>query len=238
MNCIIIDDEPLARAEMEALIKQASNLVIAGNFSNALTTLQYLEEHQVDLIFLDIQMHGINGLELAARLHEKVLIIFTTAFPQYAFESYGFDAIDYLLKPIEINRLEKAIRKAELYHSFLAEDALKGTLRSKSGEYIFIQSDRRTYKVNFSEIIYIEALKDYVVIFTISQKLITAINLKNMYHKLPANRFTRVSKSFIVNIEKVTSFDNHQVYIKDQEIPMGEIYREGFINTYVKISSK
>lgn len=233
MNCIIIDDEPLARAEMEALIKETSSLKITGKFSSALMALEHLEDHKLDLLFLDIEMPGLNGMEFAAKLPKGCLIIFTTAYPQYAVESYELDAIDYLLKPIDSSRLQKAINKAELYKNLLSEQTVKSTVEWKNNDYIFIQSDRRTYKVDFNEVVYVEALKDYVVIYTTEQKLITAMNLKTMHQKLPPGKFIRVSKSFIVNLAKVTSYDYHQVYIKDLEIPMGEIYRPEFINSYV-----
>lgn len=238
MNCIIIDDEPLARAEMEALIRESSGLEVSGKFSNALTALQYLENHTIDLLFLDIEMPGLSGLELASKLPKDCLVIFTTAYPQYAVKSYELDAIDYLLKPIDSSRLEKAVRKAELYRTLLNEKTVKSTVEWKTDDFIFIQSDRRTYKVDFNDVIYIEALKDYVVIYTTTQKLITAMNLKTMYQKLPIEKFIRVSKSFIVNLNQVTSFDNHWVYIKDLDIPMGEIYRSDFINRYFKGGSK
>jgi len=238
MKCIIIDDEPLARAEMEVLIQKNSNLEVSAKFSNALTALQYLEKHTIDLLFLDIEMPGLNGIELASKLPKDCLVIFTTAYPQYAVKSYELDAIDYLLKPIDNTRLEKAIRKAELYRTLLNEKTAKSTIEWKTDDFIFIQSDRRTYKVDFNNVIYIEALKDYVVIYTTTQKLITAMNLKTMYQKLPMEKFIRVSRSFIVNLNQVTSFDNHWVYINDLDIPMGEIYRSGFISRYFKGGSK
>jgi DNA-binding LytR/AlgR family response regulator len=238
MKCIIIDDEPLARAEMEVLIQKNSNLEVSAKFSNALTALQYLEKHTIDLLFLDIEMPGLNGIELAAKLPKDCLVIFTTAYPQYAVKSYELDAIDYLLKPIDNSRLEKAIRKAELYRTLLNEKTAKSTFEWKTDDFIFIQSDRRTYKVDFNNVIYIEALKDYVVIYTTTQKLITAMNLKTMYQKLPMEKFIRVSRSFIVNLSQVTSFDNHWVYINELDIPMGEIYRSDFISRYFKGGSK
>lgn len=238
MNCIIIDDEPLARSEMEALITETSNLEVSGKFSNALAALEYLENHKTDLLFLDIEMPGLNGLQLAAKLPKQCLVIFTTAYPQYAVKSYELDAIDYLVKPIDSSRLEKAIRKAALYQNLLSEKTVKSTVEWKTDDFIFIQSDRRTYKVDFNDVIYIEALKDYVVIYTNTQKLITAMNLKTMYQKLPIEKFIRISKSFIVNLDLVTSFDNHQVYIKELDIPMGEIYRNDFITRYLKGGKK
>jgi len=234
MNCIIIDDEPLARAEMEALIRDTSSLEVSGKFSNAIAALEYLSGNEIDLLFLDIEMPGLNGLELAAKVPKGCLVIFTTAYPQYAVKSYELDAIDYLLKPIDSSRLQKAIAKAELYKNLLSEETIKSTFEWKTDDFIFIQSDRRTYKVDFNDIVYIEALKDYVVIYTATQKLITAMNLKTMYQKLPMERFLRVSKSFIVNLGHVTSFDNHWVFIKDVDIPIGEIYRNEFITRYLK----
>ena len=189
MNCIILDDEPLARAEMQSLIREVSNLEILGDFSNALTAVDFLKTNQVDLIFLDIQMPLMTGLEFAESLPKQSLIIFTTAYSQYALKSYELDAIDYLLKPIEKQRLEKAIYKAEL-------------------------------------------LKDYVVIHTKTQKLITAMNLKTIHQKIPADIFLRVSKSFVINLNFIDSFDKHNIYIDESEIPLGEVYKSDFFEAY------
>ena len=232
MNCIIIDDEPLARDEMEVLIREVSSLEVLKKFSNAFAATEYLAANEVDLLFLDIEMPGLNGVDFAARIPGKCLTIFTTAYPQYALRSYELDAIDYLLKPIDKGRLEKAIRKAGLYKSLLSDDMEKNTVEGNSGDYLFIKSERRFYKVNFKDIIYIEGLKDYVVMYTQNQKLITAMNIKTIYQKLPADLFFRVSKSFVVNMGYITSFDNHFVYVGDTDIPLGEIYRNDFFRRY------
>ncbi|AMR32491.1 DNA-binding response regulator [Mucilaginibacter sp. PAMC 26640] len=233
MNCIIIDDEPLARNEMEVLIKEVSSVEVLKKFSNAFAAMEYMRANEVDLLFLDIEMPGLNGIDFAASLPGKSLTIFTTAFPQYALRSYELDAIDYLLKPIDKARLEKAIRKAELYCKMLADDTTKDVVEDNTNEYFFIKSERRTYKLNFTDILYIEGLKDYVVIFTHNQKLITAMNLKTIHQKIPQGLFFRVSKSFLVNMEQVSSFDNHAVYIGATEIPLGEIYRNDFAKKYI-----
>lgn len=232
MNCIIIDDEPLARAEMQSLIKEVSNIEILGDFSNALTALEFLKTNDVDLIFLDIEMPLVTGLEFAEQLPKQSLIIFTTAYSQYALKSYELDAIDYLLKPIEKHRLEKAIQKAELYNQLLSQSTVKNTIESNTNDFLFIKSDRRFYKLNFEEIKFIEGLKDYVVIHTKTQKLITAMNLKTTHLKLPAEKFLRVSKSYVVNINFIDSFDNHNVYIDESEIPLGEVFRAEFFRVY------
>ncbi len=232
MNCIIIDDEPLARAEMRSLIKEASTIEILGDFSNALTALEFLKTNDIDLIFLDIEMPLVTGLEFAEQLPKQSLIIFTTAYSQYALKSYELDAIDYLLKPIEKHRLEKAIQKAELYNQLLSQSTVKNTIESNTNDFLFIKSDRRFYKLNFEEIKFIEGLKDYVVIHTKTQKLITAMNLKTTHQKLPAQNFLRVSKSYVVNINFIDSFDNHNVYIDESEIPLGEVFRAEFFRVY------
>ena len=232
MNCIIIDDEPLARAEMRSLIKEASTIEILGDFSNALTALDFLKTKDVDLIFLDIEMPLVTGLEFAEQLPKQSLIIFTTAHSQYALKSYELDAIDYLLKPIEKHRLEKAIQKAELYNQLLSQSTVKNTIESNTNDFLFIKSDRRFYKLNFEEIKFIEGLKDYVVIHTKTQKLITAMNLKTTHQKLPAQNFLRVSKSYVVNINFIDSFDNHNIFVDESEIPLGEVFRAEFFRVY------
>ena len=232
MNCIILDDEPLARAEMQSLIREVSNLEILGDFSNALTAVDFLKTNQVDLIFLDIQMPLMTGLEFAESLPKQSLIIFTTAYSQYALKSYELDAIDYLLKPIEKQRLEKAIYKAELYNQLLSQETIKNTVESNTKDFLFIKADRRFYKLNFDEIKFIEGLKDYVVIHTKTQKLITAMNLKTIHQKIPADIFLRVSKSFVINLNFIDSFDKHNIYIDESEIPLGEVYKSDFFEAY------
>jgi DNA-binding LytR/AlgR family response regulator len=232
MNCIIVDDEPLAREEMQALIKEVSSLEIVGKFSNAPTALHFLKKNEVDLIFLDIEMQMVTGLEFAAQLPDKTLTIFTTAYPQYALESYELDAIDYLLKPIAKERLEKAIRKAETYKRLLSDDTAKGIVEVDASDFLLIKSERRFYRVNFCDIRYIEGLKDYVVIYTANQKLITAMNLKTIHQKMPQKIFLRISKSYVVNINHIESFDNHSIYIGGNEILLGEVYKKHFFIIY------
>jgi DNA-binding LytR/AlgR family response regulator len=232
MNCIIVDDEPLAREEMQALIKDISQVEILGKFSNAPTALDFLKLNEVDLIFLDIEMPMVTGLDFAAQLPKQTLIIFTTAYPQYALKSYELDAIDYLLKPIEKNRLEKAISKAEAFRKLLSDDTEKNTVEANTTDSLLIKADRRFYKINFKDIKYIEGLKDYVVIYTGNQKLITAMNLKTIHQKIPQNIFLRVSKSYVVNKNYIESFDHHSIFLEGTEIPLGEVYKKDFFSIY------
>jgi DNA-binding LytR/AlgR family response regulator len=232
MNCIIVDDEPLAREELQAQIKEISKVEILGKFSNAPSALAFLKDNDVDLIFLDIEMPMVTGLEFAARLPKKALIIFTTAYSQYALDSYELDAIDYLLKPIPKERLEKAINKAETYKKLLSDDTEKSIIEGGTDDFLIIKSERRYHKIKFSDIRYIEGLKDYVVIYTISQKLITAMNLKNIHQKMPQDIFLRVSKSYIVNTNYVESFDHHSIFVGGYEISLGEVYKKEFFSIY------
>ena len=232
MNCIIVDDEPLARAEMRSLIDETAKAEILGEFSNAPSALDFLKTNEVDLIFLDIEMPMVTGLEFAEMLPKKSLIIFTTAYSQYALKSYELEAVDYLLKPIDAKRLEKAIEKAILYTELLSKDTVKNTVESNTADFLFIKADRRFYKISFSDIKFVEGLKDYVVIHTRQQKLITAMNLKTIHQKISRETFLRVSKSYVVNLDFIDSFDNHTIYIDEFEIPIGEVYRSDFFTKY------
>jgi DNA-binding LytR/AlgR family response regulator len=233
MTCIIVDDEPLAREGLEVLIKEVSDLRVLGKFSNAPAAMEFLKDNTPDLIFLDIQMPKVTGLEFAAQLPGKSLLIFTTAYSQYALKSYELDAIDYLLKPIEKSRLEKAINKAVLYKQLLSDDTAKNTIEQANNNFLLIKAERRFHKISLQDIRFIEGLKDYVVIYTTAQKLVTAMNLKTIHLKLTGDNFLRVSKSYIVNLNAVESFDTHNLYIADFEISLGEIYKAEFFEKYL-----
>lgn len=233
MTCIIVDDEPLAREGLQALVEEVSGLEVLGKFSNAPSALEFLKANTPDLVFLDIQMPKVTGLEFAAQLPQQTLIIFTTAYSQYALKSYELDAVDYLLKPIEKSRLEKAIQKAVLYKKLLSDETAKNTVEQANQNFLLIKAERKFYKISLQEIRFIEGLKDYVVIYTKTQKLVTAMNLKTIHQKLSPENFLRVSKSYIVNLGSVESFDTHTLYIGEFEIPLGEIYKNEFFEKYL-----
>jgi two-component system, LytTR family, response regulator len=209
MKCILVDDEPLARQGLEKLLSGIPAIELAESFGNPLDANKYLNDNPVDLLFLDIEMATMNGLEFAKTLVVKPLIIFITAYPQYALDSYEMDAIDYLVKPVRLERLLKAINKAENYLDLLVKRNEDPQIASVEEEYVFIKSDRRFVKIKFSEILYIEGLKDYVVIQTETKKVLTAMNIKTIHAQLPEKIFTRVSKSFIVNTNHIISVDAH-----------------------------
>ena len=155
MNCIIVDDEPLAREAMKLLIEESSNLQLIGSFNSASTASDFMEQHVTDLVFLDIQMPGITGIEFARTISKKTLVIFTTAYTEYALDSYEVDAIDYLIKPVEAERFQKAVDKALSYHSLLLKEEKEAIEMVVTADYFFVKAERRYFKVNFSDILFI-----------------------------------------------------------------------------------
>ncbi|MFH6991608.1 LytR/AlgR family response regulator transcription factor [Flavobacterium sp. FlaQc-48] len=233
MKCIIVDDEPLARTGIQLLLEEYSDLKVVGSFNQAASALAFLMLNPVDLIFLDIRMPGMNGLELARSIGKNTMIIFVTAFSEYALDSYQVDAIDYLVKPIQPERFHQAVRKA-LDYTVLLEQANQNTSLEFSSDYIMVRADRQFIKIKHNDIFYIEGLKDYVILFLKDSKIITNMNLKMIHHELPQNQFIRVSKSYIVNSLYVNVFNNNTITILDKEIPIGNIYREDFLDRVVR----
>ncbi|NDV66462.1 LytTR family DNA-binding domain-containing protein [Bacteroides sp. 224] len=235
MNCIIVDDEPLARRAVEILIEETGELTLLGMFNSAASAARFMNENPVDLVFLDIQMPKMTGLEFARSLSDRTLVIFTTAYTEYAAESYDIDVIDYLVKPIELPRFQKAVNKAISYHSLLLEGGdKKDNIETIEDDFLFIKCDRKFFKVEYKDILFIEGLKDYSIIQCDNQRLIARMNLKNIYEELPSDTFLRVSKSYIINMEHIHSFDNNSVYIKGNEILIGNNFRELFMEKVLR----
>lgn len=233
MNCIIVDDEPLARKAIQKLIDQTDNLESIGSFNGADAATIFLVNNTVDLIFLDIQMPGVNGIEFARTISKETFVIFTTAFNEFATDSYEVDAIDYLIKPVKLDRFQKGVEKAKTYYKLLKADYISNNIEVIADDYIFVRADRKMFKVHFNSILFIEGLKDYVVMHIENQKVITLMNIKTIHDLLPKNMFVRVSKSYIINAKKIDSVDNNTVYIGKNEIPIGNIYRDFFFNEFV-----
>jgi two-component system, LytTR family, response regulator len=233
MNCIIVDDEPLARQGMEMNMATVESLHLKGSFSNPLAAGDFLRKENIDLMFLDINMPELSGLDFLKSLRNAPLVIFTTAYPQYALESYELDAIDYLVKPIRIERFLKAVNKAENYLRLLQQESNNNRIERIEDDFIFIKADRKFFKLHFKDILYIEGLKDYVIIYTVDNKIITPMNVKTIAAQLPSSFFARVSKSYIVNILHITSFDNELVYIHNNEIPIGQSFKDDFLRQYI-----
>lgn len=232
MKCIIVDDEPIARKGIQKQVEQISQLELLNSFNSAEAASEFMNTNTVDLVFLDIQMPGINGIEFARSIPKHTLIIFTTAYSEYALDSYEVDAIDYLVKPIDPVKFRKAVDKAITYHSLLLDEEKK-SVENVEDEHIFVKSDRRYFKVNLKDILFVEGLKDYVIIQLEGQRIITRMNVKTIYDLLPQNTFFRINRSYIVNKNHIDSFDNNDVFIKTYEIAIGNSYRDAFFESFM-----
>lgn len=225
MNCLAIDDEPLALNIIKDFCSKLEFLHLVGIYTNAMDALQVLENQDIDLIFLDIHMPNINGLEFAKTMCNPPMIIFTTAFSEHALEAYDLNAIDYMVKPIPFERFLKSVNKAQSLYR-LQNSNQKASLN----EFMMVKADYATIKVSFKDILYVEGLKDYVKIFIKDQMILTKTTMKNIDKKLPHQHFIRIHKSYIVNllnIEKIES--NHIIYGRGR-LPIGNSYRLAFFD--------
>lgn len=231
LSCLIVDDEAFARKGIALHAAEMKNLKIVGECINAIKANEFLLDNDVDLIFLDIEMPGLNGLDFIKGLKKDVMIILTTAYPEYALESYELEVVDYLVKPIRFERFYKAVNKA---NQLLELKQNKTEITDLDEEFFYIKADRKFVKMTYSDIRYIKGVKDYVMIVTDNKPYLTAMNVKTIFSKLPHNQFARISRSFIVNIQYIESIDTDHVYIGEEEIPMGKSYKEEFIQKFVK----
>lgn len=226
MRCLIVDDEPIARMGMVKLVGSRSELSVAGVAGNADEALAFLCENSVDLVFLDIEMPGLNGMELARRLPERCQVVFTTAYSDYACESYDVDATDYLMKPIDPERFSHAVDKALTFAGMMAAaEAPEPPAASASEEVLTVKSDRRYVRLRVDEITFVEGLKDYLIIHTGERRIVTRMTVKSLEEALPP-QFLRVGKSYIVNSDKIDSFDNNDLYIGSSVVPIGVSYKQ------------
>lgn len=234
MRCIIVDDEPLAREGMELNVEDVPYLELVGQFSNALEANAFLQTNSVDLIFLDIQMPGITGLEFLRTLkNNRPMCILTTAYPQYALESFELDVVDYLVKPIRLQRFIKAVNKAKEMYDLVQK--AENTVEEVAADYIYIKADRKYLRIFYKNLLYIKGMKDYVMIYTLDgKKVMTAMNIKTINSQLPDNIFARVNKSFIINVQHIDSIEMDFIQLGGEEIPIGRTYKENFINRYIK----
>ncbi len=239
LNCIAVDDEPLALGLVGAFIKQTPFLNLAGSYSGAVEALKAIHSEKIDLIFLDIQMPDLNGIELARVLDrgnttEKPRIIFTTAYNQFALEGYRVDAMDYLLKPFNYEEFIRSAHKALAYFELVNRPAAVATTVTEEehidDNYLFLKVEYQLVRVALDDILYIEGLKDYVkVMLKNSEKaLLSLTSLKSLEEKLPGKRFMRIHRSFIVSLDKISSMNRNAVQIGKTNITIGDQYKEGF----------
>jgi DNA-binding LytR/AlgR family response regulator len=229
IRCIIIDDEPLAHRVIERYSENVPFLEIVAKCFNAIEAIEVMHNQQVDLLFLDINMPKLTGMEFLKTLKNPPLVIITTAYAEYAIQGYEMDVVDYLMKPFAFDRFFRAIQKAEdILRSKEAPVHEERELQSPEEEYIFIKSSKKTYKVNLNEILYIEALGDYVKIFTTDRMIVSYQSLKNIETMLPARTFPRIHKSFIISLQKIDLIEGNHVKIKDRLIPVGTNFKAEF----------
>lgn len=228
ITCIAVDDEPLALRQIVSYIEQTPNLKLAGKFSNALLVNEFLKENQVDLLFLDINMPDLNGIELAKLIDNPPKIIFTTAYSQYAIDGYKVNAVDYLLKPIEYPEFLSAASKAV---DLVEKDKLVEAEVEKKDDFLFIKSGNKYIRINFNDIKYIESQKEYISINLVNGDPVKAlIRLKNIEEKLPQKNFMRIHRSFIVNLDHIVTVDRNRVIYSDKEhIVVSDTYLDDFM---------
>ena len=226
MTCIAVDDEPLALDLLEDNIKKIPFLKLLKTCSNAIEANHFLQENPVDLLFLDIQMPGITGIQFLNGLSKNPpLVIFITAYEKYAIESYNLDVVDYLLKPVSFERFLKGVNKAYEQYNFRKNPAAQA---SASPDFLFVNSEYNLVKIDIQDVVYVEGLKDYIKIFLLSapRPVITRMSMKAMEEKLPSDQFLRVHKSFIVSLKKIVSIRKGRINLLKTQIPISDHYKE------------
>jgi len=224
IKCIIIDDEPLAIKIIETYLKEFPNIELIGTFNNPLKATQIIEGEQVDVVFIDIKMPKINGLDVIKNTNSKVHFIITSAFREFAVESYYLDVLDYMVKPIPFNRFLKSINK--LTQQIYLERNLGETAPNDEKSFIFLKVDKKLIKIKFEDILFIESLKDYIKVITHTDSHLVHKTLTGITEELPAERFLRIHRSFTIAIDKVDSIEGNTVHIEKNRIPIGRKYIE------------
>lgn len=233
MKCIIIDDEPLAIDVVESYVQQVGGIEIVAKCTNPLEAITLLNKHQVDLVFLDIEMPNLTGIDLVKAIDNMPQFIFTTAYPEYAIDGFNLNATDYLVKPIPFHRFLKAISRAkekyELENKVVVNTPVKDVAAPVNVDnFIFVKSEYENIKINIDTIVYLQGLKDYIKIYTSNadRPVLTLSSFKDILEKLPALKFIRVHKSYVVNIEHIRAIQKSKILVQDMRIPVGETYKD------------
>ncbi|HEY8956089.1 LytTR family DNA-binding domain-containing protein [Chitinophaga sp.] len=234
IKCIAVDDEPLALEIMEDYIRKVPFLSLAGKFENAATALRFIQDEPVDLVFLDIKMPDITGIQFLKSLKYPPMVVFTTAYGEYALDGFNLDVVDYLLKPVPFERFLKAAAKASETWSVSQQKNLNAGNNAIAmdaawvNDYIFIKTEYKIIKINLEDILFIEALKDYTKIYTHNLPVLTLRSLKSFETRLPADKFIRVHRSYLVSLNKINCVEKNTVMIANQSIPISDGYRDRF----------
>lgn len=231
ITCLAIDDEPLALGLIVGYIKKTPFLELLGEFDNPVDAMEFMEKNPVELLFLDIQMPDLTGIDFARILDKKCKVIFTTAYDNYAVEGFKVEALDYLLKPISYEVFLKSTNRAKNYFDLLnSPSSQKDSSVSSDEEYLFVKADYQLQRINYKDILYFEGLKDYVQLFLESAKdpIVFHATMKSIEAKLPPNRFMRTHRSFIVNLEKIKTIERYRIIFGRKRIPISEMYKDMF----------
>jgi DNA-binding LytR/AlgR family response regulator len=227
LTCIIIEDEPLALERTRNFVNKIPFLTLSATFDNALTGMAYLQSNKVDLLFLDINMDELSGIELLESTDIQSQVIITTAYQEYALKGYELNITDYLLKPFNFSRFLQAVNKAQ-------QNLAKSQPESPR-EFIFVKTENRLEKIMLNDIVFIEGMRDYRRIHTLHKKIMTLQNFKELEQEIPSNIVCRVHKSYMVSINKIESIERSRIIIGDQYIPISDSYKEAF---FQKINNK
>jgi DNA-binding LytR/AlgR family response regulator len=233
LKCLIADDEPLAHTLLENYIGRLKTLSVAGHAYNAFDVLDFLSENSVDILFLDINMPDLTGLEMLKTLSNPPIVILTTAYSEYSLEAFDLGVMDYLLKPIRFERFLKAVnrvidlRKPHNTPSVYLQEIDEKTDKKHrpQNDFIFIKDGTTNYKINFNDLLYIQAYGNFAKIYTTKQTIVASVTMKHLEDELPESLFTRVHKSYIVNIQKVSKIEGNLVFIDKASIPVGAVYK-------------
>lgn len=224
LNCLIVDDEPLAIKVLEAHIANIPSLTVGDTCGNAFTAMDLLRQGKTDLMFLDIHMPKLMGHEFLRTLRTPPKVIFTTAYREYALDAFDLDAVDYLLKPITLERLVKAVNK--ITYTKVSDDKQEPSIVEAEG-FVYFRAERKMIKVKYADLVYVESMKDYIKIVRVNEKpLLVKQSISSLEDVLPENLFLRIHRSFIVAVDKINAFTNHDVEIGGKEIPIGRLYAQ------------
>ena len=228
INCIAVDDEPLALNIIKNYISKISFLKLQETFSDGISVIEYLSSNDVDLIFLDIEMSGLSGTQLLKTLKKKPKVIVTTAFRDYAIDAFDLEVTDYLLKPFSFERFLIAVERTR---NLISESQNRNELKVNEKEYIFVKCNGKMVKVNFTDILFIEALNEYISIKTNSGSIITLQSMKNIEKILPGSKFARIHKSFIVSLNKIDFIEGQSIVVANKKLPIGNKYKKSFFES-------
>lgn len=232
VRCLVVDDEPLALDILADYIRKIPLLELVKTTTNPIEALSIVQQDHIDLVFLDVQMPELTGIQFVKIINGKCQVILTTAYPQYALEGYDLDVVDYLLKPIAFDRFYKAVHKVMQLQMGYSSPAVAPEAVSVPvniiNDFIFVKSEHKIQKIYLDDILYIEGLKDYISIFTRAERVITLQNMKKMEEVLPSGRFIRVHKSYMISLDKIESIERSRILIADKIIPVGDTYRDHF----------